>query len=31
MYKDNFRFVRKMYRTPCAAHSYYFSTLTKWN
>jgi len=22
MYKNKFWFVRKMYRTPCAAHSY---------
>jgi len=22
MHKDKFRFVRKMYRTPCAAHSF---------
>jgi len=22
MYKDKFRFVRKMYRSPCEAHSY---------
>jgi len=22
MYKDKFRFVRKMYCTPCAAHTY---------